>query len=224
MHRTTKTFVAALLATGAAAPSTAAAAPVARALYHMDEAPGATRMIDSSGYGNSAALTSFGIKLGVAGFSGTAYSFTGAGGRASVSSSTLNPGSANLSMVAHFSSTTKPSSAVGDYDLIRKAAVGSAAPYYKMEVLQSGVALCLFASPTTQTVSSSGVSVVNGAWHTIRCSKTATAISVTVDARTWTKQVSIGSIANTAPLTVGAKPDGTDTVTGKLDEVAIYVG
>jgi hypothetical protein len=208
----------------AAVPAAASAAPVAHALYHMNEAPGATRMLDSSGFANNAALVGSGITLGVPGLSGTGYAFAGTGGRASVTSSSLNPGTATVSLVAGFNSTTRPSTTVGDYDVLRKGLAGNPGGYYKMEVLQSGVAECFFASPKTFTVASTGVSVVNGAWHTIKCTKTATAISVTVDGRTWSKAVQIGSIANTAPLTIGAKSDGGDTVTGKLDEMAVYFG
>src|SRR3954452_11802309 len=85
----------------AAVPAAASAAPVAHALYHMDEAPGATRMVDASGFGNTATLTTTGITLGAPGLVGTAYSFTGKGGRATVSSSTLNPGSATVALTAH---------------------------------------------------------------------------------------------------------------------------
>src|SRR4051794_37448664 len=113
----------------AAFPAGAVAAPVAHALYHMNEAPGATKMIDSSGFGNNAALTPFGIALGVSGFSGTAYSFNGTGGRASVTSATLNPGRANVTLAVRFSSTTRPSAAVGDYDVIRKGLSGNPGGY-----------------------------------------------------------------------------------------------
>src|SRR5205823_6573320 len=90
-------------------------APFAGAVWHMDEKSGST-MTDGMG---SATGRLRGVKVGVAGFLGTGYSFSG-NGLISVSSKSMNPGSLPFSFTVHINTTKKPSAFVGDYDLIRK--------------------------------------------------------------------------------------------------------
>ncbi len=201
--------------------------PSVSALWHMDESPGATTMADSSGNGNNGTIQ-YGTSnpqnptLGVPGFTGTGYSFNGSnlGGYVQVpAAADLNPGSANLTLTAHVNFTTLPGV---DYDIIRKGLSTTAGGDYKMEILSSGYAHCWFRGSKGLGITKA-VALNNGAWHTIKCIKTATSIQLVVDGTTKTAAATIGSIANASDVFVGAKP-GDDFYNGVLDEVSIAVG
>jgi hypothetical protein len=224
-RRTLLLNVTALTLVGVAGVPAAVAVPRARAVYHMEEKAGMRRMMDASRLANHAVLTGGRVKQGVRGFRGRGYRFTGSGGRAVVlRPRRLNPGAAKISIVAHLKSRTPPTPEIGTYDLLRKGLSGWPGGHYKLEVWTNGTAVCSFGSPITFIVASTGVNVVDGRWHSIRCTKSSTSISVSVDGRIWRRDVAIGPIANRDPVVIGAKGDGTDSLIGKLDEVAVYIG
>src|SRR5205823_3778414 len=68
-----------------------------------------------------------------------------------------------------------------------------------------------------------GPSLIDGRWHTIQCVKTSSAIKVIVDGQTFSKAATVGSIANTTPVVIGARP-GSDWTKGSLDEASIQIG
>jgi hypothetical protein len=68
-----------------------------------------------------------------------------------------------------------------------------------------------------------GPSLNNNRWHTIRCVKTASAIRLIVDGKTYSKAVKVGSIANHAPIVIGAWP-GAEYFKGSLDQAKIGIG
>jgi hypothetical protein len=57
----------------------------------------------------------------------------------------------------------------------------------------------------------------------VQCIKAPTAIQLVVDGKTFAQPANVGSITNTAPLVIGARPDG-DYYAGDLDEVSIRIG
>jgi len=69
-----------------------------------------------------------------------------------------------------------------------------------------------------------------GAWHTIICSFSTTGATIQVDGGTVkSKSATVGSISNSAPLSIAAKvstgpDDGGDQYTGKMDQVLITSG
>jgi hypothetical protein len=69
-----------------------------------------------------------------------------------------------------------------------------------------------------------GPALNDGTWHRISCIRGARSASLIVDGRVrrrvWR---SVGSIANTATLFIGARP-GSDWHKGRLDEARIIVG
>ena len=216
------------LAAGAAlvaAPGAALAATVS--VWHMDE-PSGTTMIDSAGTNNG---TIQNVALGVPGWSGTAYRFNGQSSIVTVpSSSSLNPGAANFSFTAKINYTaTPPNTSTTDYDVLRKGTASDSAQFYKLEIRPDNRAVCRFVGSQT---SSSGLSIHtgptlnDGRWHSITCTKTATAIQLTIDAKTYTKTGVVGSVTNTGSLSLGAKPGKTvtDHYNGSLDEVSISIG
>jgi hypothetical protein len=208
-----------VLSTGTAEAATTAA------LWHMENP---SVMTDSSGNGNNGTTTGI---TSVAGVSGKAYHFNGRNSVVTVPDSpSLNPANANLKIIARVRFTVVPSAAVGDYDLVRKGLAGTAGGEWKMEIFPpagntSGTAFCLFQDVNQKTASIRDTrNLADGAWHTISCVKTATAVKVIVDGVTRSTPASLGSISNTKPLTVGAKSGGGNQFLGDMDEVSIQVG
>jgi hypothetical protein len=68
-----------------------------------------------------------------------------------------------------------------------------------------------------------GPAINDGRWHTVQCVKTASAIRVVVDGVAFSKAVTIGAIANTDAVPVGARP-GSEYFQGSLDEASIQIG
>ena len=213
-------MTASLLAALIYAQPAVAWASVSRALWHMDETAG-TVMVDAAGSSNG---TLHSVTVGSAGFAGTAYTFNGASSYVSVpSSSALVPGSRNVLLTVHLKTGSRP--ARGDYDLLRKGSYPK--PFYKLELLQSGLAFCQFRGKTGGGAKTRGISggpnLADQRWHTVSCSKTATAVQLVVDGVTYSSAVSLGSIDGTEPLVLGAHP-GSDYYNGVLDEVSVTLG
>ena len=192
-------------------------------LWHMDETSGGTAN-DSSDKDNDGRLSH--ITFVTPGFdgSGGAYSFNGTSSKVIVSSSSsLSPGSQTIIVTVHVNFTDNPSESVGDYDLVRKGS--SSAPYYKVEILQSGKAFCFFRGSSSRKGVTVGPALNDGHWHTITCKKTSGTISGTVDGTTSSKSITIGSISNSASLVFGGKASGNDDLyKGEMDEVVIAIG
>lgn len=185
-------------------------------LWHMDESSGT--MVDSSGSGNSG--TPQNITRVTPGYngSGRAYSFNGSSSRVIISNdSSLNPGSKTITITAHVKFDSRPSAAIGDYDLVRKG--GGA---YKMEIYGSGQGYCFFQGTNGWASIKAGPDLSDGRWHTIVCKKTSTGITLTVDGSTSSKNGNVGSISNGGPLILGGKPNASgDWYDGVMDEVSI---
>jgi|GEM_PF-1722553 len=189
-------------------------------LWHMDENSGST-MQDSSGNNNNGNLTD--VTLGLPGVSGTAYGFNGSTSLASVANNgSLNPGSADMVLTAHVKFTGPFLD--DSYDIIRKGKAGTTGGEYKMEILSSGLLKCVFKGTgglADKTAGSGQPALANDQWHTIKCLKTATTVTVSVDGVATSSNESAGSITNTAPLRIGAKVAGDDVYNGVMDEVSV---
>lgn len=205
---------------GAAAP---ASASTQVALWNMGDS-GST-MADASGHGHTGTL--HGVTTGQPGISGgKGFGFFGHPSYVSVpSSSDLNPGTGSFSFSVHVRFSSKPSSSVGDYDVLRKGLSTSDGGSYKVEILKGGNAFCDFRGSTAEgSVSSSG-SLADGDWHAITCSRTSSSVKLTVDGRSYSKSVKTGSISNSGSLYIGAKSSsGADQYTGLVDRVSISRG
>jgi hypothetical protein len=207
-----------------AAPAFAAPAPAA--VWSMNETSGSV-MSDSSGHANNGTLKN--IKLGVPGFAGTGYGFNGTSSRVIVkNSASLNPGAADISITVHMATTTLPAD---DYDLIRKGLQSTSGGDFKIEIVNvSGVAKarCYFRGSSSSYQKTVSVpNLLNGAYHTITCQKTATTVVMTVDGTVYRRTTTIGSISNTSDLIIGARSAAStsdDWFKGSLDEVTITTG
>jgi hypothetical protein len=226
--RTLRVVVTATNSAGSAAATSAATTVVQAtstqpglvALWHMDEASG-TAMYDSIG-NHTGTLRS--VQTGLPGFLGSGYGFNGSSSYVSVpTAGDLNPGSADITITIHFKTTGTPPPPPADWDLIRKGLYTTTGGEYKMEFQQSGQASCGFKGSAAYAELITGPNLIDGQWHTIQCVKTASAIKVIVDGQTFSKAASVGSIANTTPVVIGARP-GSDWTKGTLDEASIQIG
>jgi acetyl/propionyl-CoA carboxylase alpha subunit len=186
----------------------------------MDELSGTTMVDSGTSPANNGTLTN--VTVGVPGLNGTTgYGFTR--GYVSVpSQSSLNPGSANLTVTVSANPSSLPTS--GDFDVIRKG--DSPAQQYKMEILQSGALTCGFrGSIKSATVTSTATIAPNTGYHTLKCIKTTYQIKASLDGVVTALNAKVGSISSSQPVVIGAHGNGTyDFYKGSLDEASITVG
>lgn len=191
---------------------TAAADSVDAALWLMTETSGTT-MTDSSGNGNDG--TTYNVTL----TGDTGYKFDPVARSKVVvpDAPTLNPGDSAFSYSVQMQSDHVPPSGK-DYDLIRKGIGTTTGGSYKLEIVYingQGRAFCLVKDSLGTTASIKGTTnVTDGQAHTLTCTKTATGVTLQVDAltpRTKTISAGLGPLSNTSALVIGAK---TPTVKG----------
>jgi hypothetical protein len=212
-------IAAATAATVVGLASPANAALTVRALWNMDSLP---TMVDSAGGDNNG--TTRNVTL-----SGGAYVFNGKDSLATVKDHpALNPGSANIRLTARISLTKVPTSNQS-FDVVRKGLTTSAGGDYKLEIVRSSsgqaIASCVFkdSSGKVAMARSSAALAING-FTTVACTKNSSGATVSVAGQTRSVSARIGAISNTAPVYVGGKGDGTDTVPGRIDLVKIEIG
>jgi hypothetical protein len=222
MFRSSLIAAASAVAIVALAPGSALGASPA-AVWHMDETSGSV-MHDSSGHGYNGTLSN--VQVGVAGFSGSkAYGFNGTSSKVVVPDvSGLNPGTKDLVVSVHVAYSAVPAD---DYDLIRKGLQSTAGGDWKIEIVRvngAAIARCYLRGSSGSWQKTTGPNLADGAWHTITCERHATTVQMSVDGTVWKKTTTIGSISNTAPLSIGAKASGGDWMKGTIDEVSITIG
>jgi hypothetical protein len=219
LSRTTRAVAAMSVACAVAAALPAQALGATAALWHMDETSG-TVMHDAVGNHDG---TLHHVQMGLPGFLHTAFGFTrSSNSQATVpSASDLNPGSGSFTISLHVYATAAPTK--GDYDLVKKGSYGTAGGEYKVELLQNGRASCAFKGSQHYAAVTGGPDLTTGRWFTVRCTKTSSAVILKVAGKVFSKTISIGTIANTSPVGIGAAP-GSDYTSGRLDEVALIHG
>lgn len=198
-----------------------AASPTA--LWHMDESSGNV-MNDSSGHGYSGTLTN--VQTGASGINGSkAYGFNGSSSKVVVPDAAgLNPGTRDLVVSVNVAITAAPAD---DYDLIRKGLQSTSGGDWKIEIVNvngAAVARCYLRGSTGSWQKTTGPDLADGSWHTITCERHATSVQMSVDGTVWKKTKTIGSLSNSAPLSIGAKAGGGDWTKGRIDEVSLTIG
>ncbi len=183
---------------------TAAGATTVVAQWDMSEFE-TTTMADSSGNGNDGAMYNV-VSLG------EGHVFDGGTSKIVVPDSpSLNPGSQDFSFSVTVHTDAIPP-AGEDYDLLRKGVSSTRGGEYKIEMINvngKAKALCLVKDSARHSSSIRGggpLNLADNQPHTIKCKKTASSLSVQVDARPLlTKAATLGSVNNTQSLTIGVK-------------------
>jgi hypothetical protein len=180
------------------------------AIWQMNEPAGSTTMVDSSGNGINGVI-------GTDVLTGTALSGGGTGYRFTFVQPNQPP--ANPERLVQVANRTALNPGSGDFavefrmrtthsfgNLVQKGQSGSKGGYFKFQQ-PSGKISCLFrGSAGSSTASSGAVRVNDGQWHVVRCERTSSSVTMTVDGRvTGRNRNPTGTIANTRPLTIAGK-------------------
>ena len=180
------------------------------AIWQMNESAGARTMVDSSGNGINGVI-------GTDVLAGTALSGGGTGYRFTFVQPNQPP--ANPERLVQVANRTALNPGSGDFavefrmrtthsfgNIVQKGQSGSKGGYFKFQQ-PSGKISCLFrGSAGSSTASSGAVRVNDGQWHVVRCERTSSSVTMTVDGRvTGRNRNPTGTIANTRPLTIAGK-------------------
>jgi Laminin G domain len=203
------------------------------ASWQMNEPSGATVMHGRSGPSSDGSIGSA-VSTGVRYKGATVYRFGYVPRTQSpaqpqrlvtVHKAALNPGTEDFAVTIRYRS-----SHVGG-NLIQKGQSQSSGGFFKIEQPDgSGNLNCVFRGPLGSVAVGSGRPLDNGHWHTIRCERTFTSLTLTVDGvRTDSTYGSTGNITNSMPLTIGGKLNCNTTQTcdyfaGDIDFITIQVG
>jgi hypothetical protein len=183
-------------------PSAAAATTVV-AQWNMDDGAFGDVMVDSSGNENNG--TTYNITA-----SDDGYAFDGGTSKVIVPDSpTLNPGAADFTYTVQVQFDVVPPTN-RDYDLLRKGLSTEVGGDYKVEIVNRlglAKAYCKVIDSDGHLAGIQGTAnLADGQLHTITCKKSATGVTMIVDGgRARKKSATLGSISNTAPVTIGVK-------------------
>jgi Concanavalin A-like lectin/glucanases superfamily len=137
----------------------------------------------------------------------------------------LDPGQGTFTVVVRYRSTHS------NGNLVQKGQHTSPGGQVKLEQVGSKLSCKFLTASGTATAGSGSVRMDNGAWHTVRCVRTATSVTMYVDGKQ-TRRTSrrTGNLNNTMPWTVGGKPNcngstvGCDYFTGDVDYLRLTKG
>jgi hypothetical protein len=220
------------------APGQAAATNVV-AHWKMNEPAGATTMVDSSGHNINGQIGSA-VVTGVTYLGATGYHWNRVNPNeapakperlVTANDSRLNPGTGDYAVTIRFRTTHSYG------NMIQKGQAGSKGGYFKFQNVKGKVS-CLFRGRDSSgnTVSksvNSGTTLLNdGAWHTLRCERTADKVELWVDDNVKPRRGlgPTGNIENNVPLTIGGKLNcdqvkvTCDYFSGDFDYVKIEAG
>lgn len=187
------------------------------AIWQMNEGAGARTMVDSSGNGINGVIGTS-VQTGVStGDGGTGYRFPYAKPNTpppdpqhivTANDNRLNPGTGDFAVELRMRTTHSFG------NVIQKGQAGSKGGYWKFQQ-PSGKITCLFrGSAGSSTGTSGSVRVNDGNWHTVRCERTSSMVTMWVDGvQTSRNRNATGTIANTRPVTIAGK--------GNCDQVTI---
>ena len=187
-------------------------------IWQMNEAAGARTAVDSSGNGlNGVIGTSVQTGVALTG-GGTGYRFPYIKPNSPPADpqhlvtvpndNRLNPGTGDFAIEFRMRTTHSFG------NVIQKGQAGSKGGYWKFQQ-PSGKITCLFRGSAGSSTGTSGTVRVNdGNWHTVRCERTSSMVTMLVDGQVTSRnRNATGTIANTRPMTIAGK--------GNCDQVAI---
>jgi hypothetical protein len=202
----------------------------------LNEAAGATTATDSSGLGHHGAIGSHVTMNGSyadwdrhapgAGiYHGTDHLIV----VPDASDGTLDPGAGNFSVEIKF--RTKENFG----NVIQKGQAGTRGGQVKFQI-PKGKLTCMFKTPTGTATAGSGARLLNdNVWHTVRCDRTPSSVTMYVDGvRVSRVNHTTGTLNNTKPWTIGGKlncdtasgatADSCDYFAGEIDYVKLTKG
>lgn len=214
-------------------PSAVAAANRPVASWEMNEPAGASTMIDSSGNGRHGAIGGE-VQTGLAISGAVGYRFT----RLPPDTppprpqhvikvpdhASLDPGSRDYAVTLRLRTTHKFG------NIVQKGQATVAGGNFKLQI-PSGILQCVFRGTARTLLVSSPRALNDGRWHTVRCTRSRTDLTLVVDGSTVARRSGwTGAIANSWPLSIGGKTScdqidvGCDYYAGDLDRVQIDAG
>src|SRR5215216_3275602 len=219
----------ALLLIGSASLGVACVFNKTIAEWEMNEGPNATTMHDSSGSGLNGTIGSA-VVTGVVTDGATGYQWLSANRSGvhterliKVESARFNPAIADFTVILRFRTAS-----TGDQNIIQKGQARTSGGMWKIPLFGGKVG-CNFLGVERRSAVWSRETVADNKWHTVRCDRRSTGVTLTLDGgtpktnRNWT-----GSISNTWPLAIGGKPKcdggvtvGCDYYVGLLDRVVV---
>ena len=205
-----------------------AAATSTLALWQMNQAPGASRMNDSTANNLDGTIGSAVVTGVVVSGTNKAYHWTNVKPNeppakperlVTVADSALNPGTADYAVTLRFRTTHSFG------NIIQKGQSGSKGGYFKFQNVR-GKITCLFrgiapdGTRLSKAVNSGDIPLNDGAWHTLRCERTSDRVVMTIDGlRTRRGIWPTGNITSSLPLSIGGKSN-CDQVTITCDYFA----
>jgi hypothetical protein len=162
--------------------------------------------------------------VGLPGRDGKAYSFVQRGSWIQVPSAPeLNPGSQDflVSVWVQFDEFPGPGET---YDVVRKGVAYTVPGEFRIEVLPRGRVRCT-AEETEKVATVTSIATIadDGSWHHIGCARTGAVWSVLIDDTLRTRVVALGAVANTVPLSIGAKYGLEDRPRSRVDDVKLFI-
>ncbi|MEO8476867.1 MAG: laminin G domain-containing protein [Actinomycetota bacterium] len=221
----------------AAASLAGATASNTLAYWQMNERSGAGTMVDSSGHHIDGSIGND-VIVGATydGATGYRWAFTSPTNPPAkperlvlVYDSRLNPGSGDFAVTLRYR-TIQPFG-----NIIQKGQGGADGGYWKIENPR-GILTCVFRGRDSngnwqRKEVTSGTPLNDGQWHTVRCERTSSALTLTVDSRfTRTSSGRTGNISNPRPISIAGKSNcdqthiSCDYFTGDIDWVKIETG
>jgi hypothetical protein len=231
--RSRRSFVVTMTAAAVVAGTATAAAAVAGhtvATWEMNERAGARTMVDSSGHGLRGSIGGE-VGTGVRADGATGYRFARlepdtppARPRHLVTvpdSADLDPGNRDYAVTVRLRTTYRFG------NIIQKGQATVTGGNFKLQI-PNGIVQCLFRGSSGTVIVSSRRAFNDGRWHTVRCERTTSRVTLTVDGSVEASRSGrTGKIANSWPLSIGGKTTcdqvdvGCDYYAGDIDYVEI---
>ena len=203
------------------------------ASWRMDEPAGSRTMLDSSGHGLRGKIGRE-VGTGVRVNGATGYRFdrlppdtppTHPQHLVTVpDSDALDPGTRDYAVTVRLRTTHKFG------NIIQKGQATVSGGNFKLQI-PNGIVQCLFRGSSGSLLLSTPRRLNDGAWHTVRCERTTSGLSLAVDGSTVARRSGkTGRISNSWPVTIGGKTScdqidvGCDYYAGDLDRIELTAG
>jgi len=206
--RVSRALIGAAIVLGLTVATPAYAAAQTTLDLQLNESAGFTVAVDSSGMGHNGAIGSHirmnGSYANIDRHSPDDDIYYGAAHLIMIndaSDASLDPGTGNFVVEFRFRSTVKFG------NVMQKGQATTPGGQVKFQQ-PKGFMSCMFKSPTGQAAIKSSIATNDGQWHTIRCERTPSQVSLYVD-NVFNKRIrkTTGNINNIKPWTIGGKFD-----------------